>query len=512
MNNPDIVLVAPPTRAYSIYFSFALLYIAAFLEKKGLSVEIIDLRLAPSEWYALQNLEKICVERILASQSRYVGFTCLTADYNCIDRIARQLRQKGFDGTFIVGGHHPTFCPEDFFVEKGIYDYVVLGEGEITLLELLNCLETGGDIAEVAGIVYRDGDTMRKTTPRMLIEDISVFPPPAYHLLDMNQYTRPTTGLIRYVLLAGVPILTTRGCPYHCTYCGNPSLWATQRHKKILRTRPINAILDELQLLVNRYQIDAFYVADDAFTLNEQRVGEFCEGLKNRKLGLIWSCQTHVNLFTEKMARWMKEAGCVQVEFGVESGSNRVLKEMKKGTTTERIKPAFDLCRKYDLRTLANLMINTPTETKEDLKATIAFARQLKPTLYSYATTVPLVGTEVYEKYVRPKLTRAEYDMYLNVNSYHSIIDSRFKLAAHNENIGRVYRYLDYRFMRLRYCFDALIYFLKKNRFYLKSSRWHQYCFAILKRYAALNKLARLVNRFLKKFTKIETANVESKA
>jgi radical SAM superfamily enzyme YgiQ (UPF0313 family) len=506
MNKSDLLLVAPPTRAYSIYFSFALLYIAAFLEKKGLSVEIIDLRPAPSEGHTLKDLEKICVERILAGQPRYVGFTCLTADYNCIDRIAQQLRQRGFDGKFIVGGHHPTFCPEDFFVEKGTYDYAVLGEGEITLLELLNCLETGGNITEVNGIAYRDGDTMRKTTPRMLIEDISVFPPPAYHLVDMSRYTRPTIGLIRHILIAGVPILTTRGCPYRCTYCGNPSLWATHAHKKILRARSVEVVLNEITFLKEKYGIEGFGIADDAFTLNEERVKQFCHGIRDRKLNLVWACQTHANLFTENMAAWMKDAGCIQVEFGVESGSNRILKEMKKGTTVERIKPAFELCKKYKLRTLANLMINTPTETTEDLKATIAFARQLRPTIYSYAVTVPLVGTEVYEKYVHPKLTRAEYDLYLDERAYHSVIDKRFKLAAHNKNLAGVYRYLHYRFMWFRHYFDALLYFLKKYRFYKKSGHWRQYRSAIIRKYTAFNRLTRVVNQCMKKFTRVKTA------
>lgn len=499
---PDILLVAPPTRAYSTYFSFALIYIAAYLEQKGVGVEIIDLRPKPSEGHSLGDLENICVDKIIAKRPKYVGFTCLTADYDCIDRMAKQLRHKGFQGQLIVGGHHPTFCPEDFLVEKGLWNYVVMGEGEITLMELLNCLERNSDVSAVDGIAYLNNGEIHKTTLRMLTDDISMFPPPAYHLLDMNQYTRPTTGLIRHILISGVPIMTTRGCPYKCTYCGNPSLWAAQRHTKILRTRPINTVLDELQLLVDQYHIDAFYIADDAFTLNEQRVKEFCEGLNSRKLNLLWACQTHVNLFTESMVQWMKDSGCIQVEFGVESGSNRVLKEMKKGTTTERIKPAFDLCRKYNLRTLANLMINTPTETVDDLKATIAFARQLKPTIYSYAITVPLVGTEVYEKYVRPKLTRAEYSIYLDNKIYHSIVDKRFRLAAHDENLGRIYRYLNYRFMWLRHHFDALVYFLIKNRFYQKSSRWRQYCSAIIKKYTAFNRLIRMINKYIKKSSK----------
>jgi radical SAM superfamily enzyme YgiQ (UPF0313 family) len=171
---------------------------------------------------------------------------------------------------------------------------------------------------------------------------------------------------------------------------------------------------------------------------------------------------------------------------------------MKKGTNTDRIKRAFDICRKYKLRTLANLMINTPTETEDDLNSTISFAKGLRPTIYSYAVTVPLIGTEVYEKYVAPKLTRAEYPIYLDDRIYRGITDKRFKLASHNKDINLISRYLYYRFMFLRYYLDALIYFLRKYRFYKKSNKWQEYRSAIIRKYTASNRITRLINRLRK--------------
>jgi radical SAM superfamily enzyme YgiQ (UPF0313 family) len=497
--SPTVTLVAPPTRAYSIYFSFALIYLAAVLEKNGISVKIIDLRPDPAEGHSLADLEAICAERILARNPDFVGFTCLTADYNCIDRIARELRAEGFGGTVIAGGHHPTFCPGDFFAQPGIYDYVVVGEGEQTLLELINCLRSNGDASEVAGLAYRENGSLHRTAARVLLDDIDTLPPPAYHLLDMGDYTRPTTGLIRHILISGAAILTTRGCPYKCTYCGNPSLWATHKYKKVVRKRSVDSVLDELELLADKYRIDAFYIADDAFTIGEDRVRRFCEGLIARKLDLAWACQTHVNLFTDNMARWMRDAGCLQVEFGVESGSDRVLKEMKKRTTTARIRRAFETARRHGLRTLANVMINTPTETERDLKKTVSFTRALKPTVYSYAVTVPMVGTEIYEKYVTPKLTAEEYSIYLDQGIYRRIVDRRFRLASHDKNIGGVYTYLDLRFMAARLYLDALFYFMRKWWLYRSCRRYRQYRTAIIKKYTAFNRLRRLVNRLARR-------------
>ncbi|MFA5157479.1 MAG: radical SAM protein [Candidatus Omnitrophota bacterium] len=496
MASPDLLLVAPPTRAYSIFFSFALLYLASFIEEKGYKVEILDDRPSHSEGLDLSILQNHCIKSILDKNPRYLGFTCLTADFICIEKIAKSVRSAGFKGKIIVGGHHPTFCPQDFFVQKGIYDYVVLGEGEQTLLDLMKTLDDKGNIQHVDGIAYAEDGSFAKTSPRQLIENIDIFPNPAYHLIDLNQYLRPSVGLIRHILLCGVPILTTRGCPYQCTYCGNPSLWATQMHKKILRTRSIDKVLEELSLLKNQYAIDGFYIADDAFTLNEDRVGEFCRGLLDRRLDLVWACQTHVNLFTERMAGWMRDAGCVQVEFGVESGSDRVLKVMKKGTNTKNIQRAFDISHAHGFRTLANLMVNTPTETEEDLRSTIDFAKRLRPTIYSYAITTPLVGTEDYKKYVKPPLTREEYSLYLDGRIYRKIIDERFKLSAHRLDIGKIYRHLNRRYMFFRYYFDALLYLLTHMRFYARSVHRNDYVMAFLKRYFGVNKLMHRMNRF----------------
>jgi radical SAM superfamily enzyme YgiQ (UPF0313 family) len=144
-------------------------------------------------------------------------------------------------------------------------------------------------------------------------------------------------------------------------------------------------------------------------------------------------------------------------------------------------------------------MINTPTETQEDLKMTVDFAKRLKPTIYSFAITIPLVGTEDYSKYVKPPLTREEYSLYLDSRIYRNIIDKRFKLAAHHLDVEKIYRHLYRRYMLFRFYFDALIYFMLHSRFYMTSHRWPEYKSAILRRYFAFNKLAHMFNRIRRK-------------
>lgn len=492
----DIVLVAPPTRATSQVVPISLLYLATYLESKGICSKIIDRKIQFGKTYKLRDLENFIADNILADNPLCVGFTCLTAEYFSVVSIAKNIRTKGYKGNIVVGGHHPTFCPDDFFVEEGLFDYVVLGEGENTLYELLIAISRKVDIFSVDGIAFWDGKILR-TRPRELMEDLSILPLPSYKHLNMDYYLLPKIDLLRNILLSGIDIQTTRGCPFSCTFCGNHTLWSVHRYKKRFRTRPIKHVIREIEFLKDSYQIDAFYIQDDTFTVDEERVREFCDMIKEKNLNLIWGCQSHVNTFTETMAKDMKGAGCIQVEFGVESGSNRVLKEMRKGINVDSVRKTFRVCNNYKLRSLANFMINTPTERKEDLKATFSLANEIKATKYAFAVTVPLYGTELYKKYVRPGLKREEYFSSGERRSYQEIIDPRFRLAQHKKNIGLLYIWARFRYMIFSEYTDSLFWFVKNLRFYKQSIRSGLYFKALGQIYMVkvFNLLKRLVER-----------------
>lgn len=489
--NSKIVLISPPTRAYSPIVPFPCIYLAAFLEKNGFFCEIVDIKTQGNK-IPLLELEDKSVSSALNFNTPCIGFTCLSAEYPSVRRMALDARKRGYKGRIIVGGHHPTFYPQDFIFENSPFDYVVLGEGEMTLYELLLGLENNGDIAKIPGVAfYRDG--LFKTEKRALIEDLDILPIPSYGKLDMDFYLQPRTSIIRYSIFSGVDVQTTRGCPHQCTYCGNPTLWSVHNYKKRFRCRSISNVLDELQFLYDKYRIDSFFVNDDSFTISEDRVSEFCNGLKEHKLNsLIWGIQTRANIFTENMAKNIAEAGCVQVEFGVESGSARILKLMKKGITLEQVKRAYNICHKYKLRTFANFMINTPTETEEDLDATIKLAKELKATHYGFFVTVPLPGTEIYKEYVNPPLTTDEYSIYLGSQPYKQIIDSRFKLASHKKNIALLAIYFYLRFTAFNLYLDPFFSLVKYSRVYLISVHKKRYIRAFFDIY-----IQRFIRHFL---------------
>lgn len=500
-NKLDIILVSPPTRLTSRNIPLSILSLAAYLEDKGKKCEILDVKYPNIPNASLIEAENYIVDKLLVKSTASIGFTCLTAEFGCVYRMAKQLRTRGYKGVIIAGGHHPTFCPIDFLEEKSIFDYVVLGEGEQTLYELINSIENKTEVDEVDGLAFYKKNELFKTKPRQLLENLDFFSMPPYHLLDITYYLQPRTDLIRNIFISGVGVQATRGCPFNCTFCGNNSLVSANLYTSRIRSRPAHVVVSELVYLKDKFGIDGFSIEDDMFTLNDQRVIEFTSLLKDKNLGLVWGCQSHVNTFSENMARNMKEAGCIQVEFGVESGSERVLREMKKNASIEKIKQAFQICRKYKLRSLANFLINTPTEEEEDLVATFRLANSIKATKYSFAVTMPLLGTELYDKYVIPRLKKDEYEISGQRRSYQEITDSRFKLANHKKNMGLLYIWVRFRYMILGEYLDPPYWFITNQSFYKKSSRYKIYIKELL--LLQVNKtyglLKRVIQRLLKR-------------
>ena len=163
----------------------------------------------------------------------------------------------------------------------------------------------------------------------------------------------------------------------------------------------------------------------------KERTVEFCEKLIKKGLNLVWGAETRVNFVTdEKLLRLMKKSGLIQLDFGVESGSPSMLKEINKQQTVEQIETAFELCKKVGIRTFANIMFNLPNETEKDVILTEKLLNDIKPSVLGMALTVPLLGTKIYEEYVFPKLTPPEYELY-NKSPYYQIVDDRFMLAKH---------------------------------------------------------------------------------
>jgi radical SAM superfamily enzyme YgiQ (UPF0313 family) len=497
-NSSSVCLVSPSTRTSSRVVPTALLYLSAWLEKEGISVDIIDEKISSDYSLGANQLDEIdnnIVSRLELISPEYTGITCYTSDYNSVVKLAKMIKSR-LDTKIVVGGIHPTIKPEDFFFDSSPFDFIVTGEGENVLTELVKRERQGLSVDDIPGLVYeRDGKIHKNNNTSFV--DLAEMPRPSYEKVDMGFYTVPNRAVLRFLYASGVHIFTTKGCPYACTFCAN--------RRQRIRFRPIEAVIDEIEFLKRNYDIDSFYILDDTFCLKEDRVLQFADGLISRGLNMFWGAETRVNLLTENMVKHMKKAGCIQIDFGVESGSQESLDRMNKGIKVQDTKRVFALCRKYGLRTFANIMFNTPGETEEDVRKTIKLMKEIKATINAVLLTVPLLGTKIYEDYVNPKLTPDEYYLFEENETYKTIRDPRFKLAVHDLDLTRLRTKVLIRFMLIKVFVDLTInklywkivlsskrrmQYLKQvihDMFMVQTKRYFGYLLAFLKKYTSRN-------------------------
>lgn len=427
MNKPiDICLVSPPNRTSSATVPAALLYLHAWLTKSNIETRIVDIKLGQPginlNEAKLKHVKSEIVEQVNTFKPRFVGIPCYTSEFWDVIDLCEMIK-KSHACTIIVGGLHVSIKPDDFFFEGSPIDIAVSGDGQYPLVEIIKRFNNGQDLDGVEGVIMPSAEGKLLMQGVSSFEDWDTLPNPDYSQLNMDFYSRPHTGIIRNLIVSGIHIFTTIGCPFSCTFCANSN--------RKVSYRPISKVLEEIEGLRDNYKIDSFYILDDTFMLKKSRVVEFVEGLRNRKIDLIWAMETRVNVLDEEMAKLISECKCIQVDFGVESGSKEALVRMKKGITEEQILRAFDICRKYKLRTLANFMFNTPGEMVEDVERTLDMMRKTSPTRLSICLTVPFPGTAIYNEYVKPPLTKEEYKIYNTPYLYLKVVDSRFYMARH---------------------------------------------------------------------------------
>jgi radical SAM superfamily enzyme YgiQ (UPF0313 family) len=289
-------------------------------------------------------------------------------------------------------------------------DFAVIGDGEVTMLELARAILDGAkDFSTVKGIAYWDAarQEVLETPPREVATDLDSISFPAYDLVHMNCYATPSPYAIKGILLRATHVMGGRGCPSQCTFCVARKVRQASGGGKYLRMRSARSLFEEIRLLRENHHIDAFLFLDDLFTLNKPTVLEFCRLLREEKLNMLWSCLSKVTMMDEEMIRAMAGAGCVQVEFGVERGSDAALRLIKKGISVANVIQVFDLCHKHGIRTYANMLVNLPGETEQDLRDIETLLEKLRSEVVAMNTFFPYPGTEIYDLWDQ-KFTRED--------------------------------------------------------------------------------------------------------
>lgn len=365
----------------SVFMPLGIMYLASVLEKAGFRVQIIDPFSYETDREILSSIESF--------EPKYVGFSVMTPTFAKTKRFIAKLKEVMPDKIYFAGGVHATVLPENNIRELGL-DLAVIGEAEFTLWEALMALENKTGLDKIKGIAYRGPQAKIKNNgPAELITDLDRLAFPSRHLLDIEKYFVPP-GYIRSFFLDRVAnVITGRGCPMQCIFCCSNVLYSSR-----VRRRSVENVLAEIDYLIEKYNINGIYFSDETFSVDYKWVFRLCDEIKKRRLP--WGCATRIDLLNEEVISRMKDARCIQVDLGVESGSDRILKVLKKNTTNAEIKRTFAMLNKHKMRTFATLMVGSPGETREDIMQTKELLKEIRPNFTHISWFTPFPGTEAY--------------------------------------------------------------------------------------------------------------------
>lgn len=367
---------AGATDPYTSLLPVGLGYINAVLRAQGFKSRVANL--SNSSWEETAAL-------IRSERPGILGVSQFT--HNRIESLRLATTAKKEDpACFVVfGGPHATFRAREILANNRAVDAVVLGEGEETFLELVGSLAARErPLESIRGIALRSGIDVLLTPPREPLSNLDNLPLPAAYY--DNAFAVDPRRQLEF-------IITSRGCPAACRFCSSPRFWG-----KNLRFRSPQSIADEIRFIRDKYGLLYFSIRDDTFTADRDRVMAFCRLLLREKIYIIWNCQSRVNAVDADMLLMMKRAGCECVQFGVESGSAGVLKELGKNITSEQVKSAALATRRAGINLSIYLVTGVPGETNEDLKATLRLIEEIKPGDGQISPLAYYPGTALFEK------------------------------------------------------------------------------------------------------------------
>ena len=358
MHDEDIKAV--PMGLYSV---------AAVLKENHYDVEVLD-------WHEINRTPEKVKKALVEKKPDVIGFSVLHGNrWGAID-IARTAKQLNLKTKIVFGGIGATFLWEHLLTNFPEVDCVVLGEGEWTFLNLVSHFEKkqGQGMEEIKGIAYRENGKILKTGEPDPVKDLDSLPIPAKHFIYPH-------------------VSSSRGCAWNCSFCGSPEFWGRK-----LRLRSPEKFVEELELLF-RKGVTFFYFSDDTFTINAKRVIEICKGIIEKNLKIAWYAISRVDHHVdEEMLYWMRRAGCIQISYGVESGSGKIRKALGKQVKTEQIKRAFALTTRYGILSRVYFIYGAPGETWKTVQETMDLMDDIKPLSAIFYILDVFPGTELYSE------------------------------------------------------------------------------------------------------------------
>lgn len=385
-----ILLIRPPVKyimnqkpVSGYNADLGLLYLAAYLESHGKEVEILDLLISKDPW-------KLLKEKLNHISPDLVGITSYTPQIKEAHLCATIVKENICSPT-VIGGIHASCLPHSTLLNYPMFDFLVFGEGEITLLELVECLENNLEYQAIKGLAFRQNGEIIVNPERPPIDDLDKIPFPARNKIPIEKYVPPVGN---YYTLPSTTILSSRGCPFRCNFCSRGGT----RYRYKLRQRNIPNVIAEIKECIERYNIRDFRFVDDVLTIPRRRIVDLCESIIENKLHIKWSCFSRVDGVDRELLKLMRRAGCYNINYGVEVGSERVLRSIKKDTTLEQACYAIKLTKETGIETKASFMIGIPGETVDEIRMTLDFAIELSPDFAFFGIFWPIPGSELFDK------------------------------------------------------------------------------------------------------------------
>lgn len=393
MSNKKIVFINPPYERIAKGYDFVkhitnnspslgLLHLAAEVRLHGYVPKIIE-----SDIFDLP-IDKV-MEEVEKESPDYVGITLFTVGvWNALS-IAREIKKRLPKTIIIVGGPHISSMGKETMERFREFDYAVDGEGEKILVELLQVLETGGNPFSVPGIIFRKGPFVHQTQGKTVNKDLDDLPMPAWDLLpDFPRAYIP--AIYDYPRGPVATIAASRGCPFHCKFCDTSTFGSS------VRFYSPKVVFEMMKHLREQYGVRHIMFVDDLFVASRLRVTELCQLLIESGLNFTWSCTSRVDTIKPDTLELMKKAGCWEISFGLETGSNELLKKMDKAAEVEKSELAVNWTAAAGIRTKGLFMLGYPGETLETIEQTKAFVRRIPMTIMNLTKFTPYPGSPIY--------------------------------------------------------------------------------------------------------------------
>jgi radical SAM superfamily enzyme YgiQ (UPF0313 family) len=403
-------------------YSYLNLSAAAVLRQRGFEVSYLHCQTMGLDLDGLANEMERLGPSMVVVQAEHINL-------GVAKRVAEVAEQVGATSVFV--GPLATALDEEFIRQRSC-NYVIRGEWDLTLAHLVSVLAAEEDTADVQGLTFMRSDKLIRTPDAALIENLDSLPFPAYDLLDLSRFYESV-----FIRFPAATMITSRGCPYHCVFCAFPNTIYSHEFRAMSPERTVA----EVKYLAHQFGVRQIRFDDDTFEVNRQRALDICRLLKKERLDLVWLAQCRPALMDQELCQAFREAGCVMVLFGIESGNEEVLRAIKKKTTVEEIRRGVRIAKEAGLEVLNCVMLGFYWDTPETMKQSLDLAFQLDAEFTQFSIPTPLPGTEYYN--LLQKNGHLDFDRWEDLDSFHQTKLKLPHLSAEqiNEAIRWAYRH-----------------------------------------------------------------------